>query len=327
MTVMDGFRLTPADLTPVGSGLSRPECVLTTACGDLYVSDARGGVSRIAADGTATLFAGQTRDGAPLGANGFAMLADGSFLICPLAGGGVYRLWRDGRAEMFLDRAEGRALDCPNFILLDDIGRLWICCLTQTDRRTLHRYPRRLRDGFIVLVDARGARIVADGVGYPNEVRIDPSGRYLYANETMAGRVLRYPIDSNGLGAQEVVAAFDESNMFDGFNIDSEGGVWITALVSNRLWHAPPGGEPRVLIEASDPDQMARLIEQQRGAGVERSLLYEDKGSFLRNIASVAFGGPDLKTVYLGNLMGETILSFCAPVAGMRPAHWRFGPF
>ena len=44
----------------------------------------------------------------------------------------------------------------------------------------------------------------------------------------------------------------------------------------------------------------------------------------LRNIASVAFGGPDLKTVYLGCLNGTGIVSFRSPIAGAEPAQWRW---
>ena len=41
-------------------------------------------------------------------------------------------------------------------------------------------------------------------------------------------------------------------------------------------------------------------------------------------IASVAFGGPDLKTVYLGNLAGQAIPTFRSPIAGAEPVQWRF---
>jgi sugar lactone lactonase YvrE len=72
-------------------------------------------------------------------------------------------------------------------------------------------------------------------------VRIDPTRRWLYTNETLAARLLRYPTRADGsLGEHEVLLDLDESNMFDGFTLDSEGGAWITALVSNRLWHFSP---------------------------------------------------------------------------------------
>jgi hypothetical protein len=44
----------------------------------------------------------------------------------------------------------------------------------------------------------------------------------------------------------------------------------------------------------------------------------------LKNIASVAFGGADLKTVYLGNLAGDGIATFRSPIAGAEPVQWRF---
>src|SRR5207253_6714502 len=98
-----------------GSNLRRPECVLTTSCGDLYVSDKRGGVTRISPDGSETLSTGRTADADILAANGFALLHDGSFLVAPLVGGGVFRLQRDGQAELFLQEADGRTLSAVAF--------------------------------------------------------------------------------------------------------------------------------------------------------------------------------------------------------------------
>jgi hypothetical protein len=40
-------------------------------------------------------------------------------------------------------------------------------------------------------------------------------------------------------------------------------------------------------------------------------------------MASVTFGGADLRTVYIGSLKGERIPYFRAPVAGLPMAHWR----
>ena len=325
---MDGFTLTLDAFSRHGSGLHRPECVLSTVHGDLYVSDERGGVTHIAPDGACRLFAGSTVDGVPAAANGFAMLRDGSFLVAPLAGGGVFRLQRNGQASPYLREADGMPLHCPNFVLLDHHERLWICCLTNQDRRTLTQYHRSRRDGMIVMVDRQGARIVAEGIGFPNEVRLDPTERWLYTNETLAARLLRYPIRNDGsLGPCEVVANFDDSNVFDGFTLDSQGGAWITTLVSNRLWYVSPRGDVRLLIEDSHPEQIEALIGMQRSTGVQRAILYEERGLSLRNISSVCFGGPDLRTAFMGSLMGDNILSFRAPVAGMAPAHWEFGPF
>ena len=41
------------------------------------------------------------------------------------------------------------------------------------------------------------------------------------------------------------------------------------------------------------------------------------KGTLAPWMASLTFGGPDLKTVYLGSLMGHTLPCFRSPVAGL----------
>ena len=325
---MGGFGLSMPDFSPVGTGLRRPECVLATSCGDLYVSDERGGVTRIPPDGPARLFSGRTADGPALAANGFALLADGSFLIAPLAGGGVFRLRRNGQAEPFLQEVDGRPLSCPNFVLLDHGGRVWICCLTQQDRATISCYPRQRRDGYLVLVDEDGARIAADGIGYPNEIRIDPAGRYLYTNETMAG--LAAPVPHRPKGGAQV--GRDDSRVR---RVEHAGRIHAGQYrrhlddrdrVEPALVH-DARRPARLLIEDACEEQLARLTEMQQGTGVLRSILYEEHSSTLRNISSLAFGGPDLMTAYLGSLMGSCVLAFRSPVAGQKPAHWDFGPF
>jgi hypothetical protein len=45
-------------------------------------------------------------------------------------------------------------------------------------------------------------------------------------------------------------------------------------------------------------------------------------GTLAPMMASVTFGGPDLRTVYLGSLMGHTLPSFRSPVPGLPMAHW-----
>jgi len=39
-------------------------------------------------------------------------------------------------------------------------------------------------------------------------------------------------------------------------------------------------------------------------------------------MASVTFGGPDLRTVYLRSLMRSRLPAFCSPVPGLPLTHW-----
>ena len=47
------------------------------------------------------------------------------------------------------------------------------------------------------------------------------------------------------------------------------------------------------------------------------------RGTLAPWMASITFGGPDLRTVYIGSLMGTTIPFFRSPVAGLPMVHWK----
>ena len=47
-------------------------------------------------------------------------------------------------------------------------------------------------------------------------------------------------------------------------------------------------------------------------------------GARLQTLASIAFGGEDLRTVYMGSLQGTRIATFRAPIAGAPPVHWDY---
>ena len=50
------------------------------------------------------------------------------------------------------------------------------------------------------------------------------------------------------------------------------------------------------------------------------------EGRLLRNISSIAFGGPYCATAYLGCLLDRRLPVFDAPVRGHPPAHWSRRP-
>lgn len=327
--VVPGRALSLEQLAFVGSGLVRPECVLATADGCLYTADWRGGVACVHANGTQSLYLGKLPGGRPLRPNGIAVLRDGSFLLADLGEtqGGVFALSRDGEVRPFLEIVDGEALPPSNYVALDAAGRIWITVSTRLVPRA-RAYRGDVADGFIVRVDPRGARIVADGLGYTNEALVSPDGAWLYVNETFARRLSRFPLREKGdLGPKEVVTTFGHGTYPDGLCFDAEGGVWITSIVSNRVIRVAPDGSQTLMLEDEDPAH-TEWVEQAFLAGtMGRPHLDKAAGKVLRNISSLAFGGADLRTAYLGCLLGHRIASFASPVAGAAPTHWHYGPF
>lgn len=315
-----------ADLRWTGTGLKRPECVLATAQGSLYTADWRGGVAHIRPDGSQTFYAAQPIDGEALQPNGIALRADGSFLLAHLGAerGGVYALRREGQTRPWLERVDGIDLPPTNFAVEDAQGRVWITVSTRQSPRALG-YRADCDDGFIVMADARGARIVADGLGYTNECLVDAVGEWLYVNETFGRRLSRFALRVDGsLGPREVVSEFGPGTFPDGLAQDAEGGLWITSIVSNRLIRVTPDGRQQVWLEDSDPEHLAWVEQAYRGNAMGRPHLDGVKSRALRNISSLAFGGPDLRTGYLGCLLGDALPTLRMPVAGVPPIHWKY---
>ncbi len=314
----------------LGSDLKRPECVLATASGDLYTADWRGGVSHLHPNGTQALYTGLRPGGGELRPNGIALLRDGSFLLAQLGvqDGGVYRLQRDGSVEPWLLAVQGLPLPPTNFVLPDADGRTWVTVSTRRTPRALG-YRRDGGDGFIVRVDARGAdhaTVVADGLGYTNEVAVHPSGAWLYVNETFARRLSRFALHADGtLGVKQVVTEFGPGTFPDGLAFDVEGHAWVVSIVSNRLIRVAPDGTQTLWLQDADSEHLAWVEAAYASATMDRPHLDAVRSQALRNISSIAFAGPDRKTAVLGCLLGDRLATLALPVAGAAPVHWGYG--
>ena len=323
---MRELRVAVSDLQFIGQDLARPECVVATASGDVYVSDKRGGIVRLMPDGRQMLLAGQGVDG--FLPNGFSLLPDRSFAVANIGHlGGAWRLMPDGELIPQVLEVKGMALPPTNFVHAEQLGgelRLWVSVSTRHVPRE-QAFSRDVADGYIVLKDKTDVRIVADGLGFTNETKVDPSGRWLYVNETIARRLSRFAIGERGdLGPRESVAEFGEGVFPDGFEFDAAGGIWIASVVSNRLLRIAPDGSQTVILEDADPEAVARAARHYAENRLSRADIDAGRERVLGNLASVAFGGPDLKTVYLGSLFGARIATFRSPIAGAEPPHWRY---
>ncbi len=308
----------------VGSDLRRPECVLCTAAGDILAADWRGGVTRIAADGRQQTIVGVHPDGGPLQPNGIGLAADGSMLVAHLGptAGGVFRLGANGAVTTVLREIEGKPLPPTNFVLEDHAGRLWITVSTWLSPRALG-YRADVADGFVILMDARGARIVADGLGYTNELALDPSGQWLWVNETFGRRLSRLRIHADGsLGPRETVTTFGAGLFPDGLAFDAEGQAWVVSIVSNSIVRVAPDGTQALMLEDADREFVAWVEVAYVAGEMGRPHLDRAAGSVLRNISSIAFGGTDLSTAVLGCLLDQRLPTFRAPVPGHPPVHW-----
>jgi sugar lactone lactonase YvrE len=316
-------RVAVSTLESHGAGLNRPECVVPTQSGDVFVPEWPGGVTVVRADGRSQSWRA-TPPTIDLRPNGIALTPDGAFLIANLGDdGGVWRLDAAGRLSPFVVEVAGMALPAANFVTIDEQRRTWISVSTRLKPRQ-RAWRDDVADGFIVVVDSAGARIVAEGLHYTNEVRPDPTGTWLYVVETFGRRVSRFPIRSGStLGARETLFCLADGFFPDGFAFDEEGGLWVTSLVSNRLLRFD-GTDLKTILEDANPTFVQRVEDAFAAHSMGAEHLGRIPDTHLQQLTSVAFGGRDRATIYLGTLHGGSVYRFRAEVVGARPPHWDF---
>lgn len=227
--------------------------------------------------------------------------------VVPRRDGGLLVALSDGLAGF--DPATGAFTELPlrlslppghlfNDATVDPAGRLIIGTML----------PGRGDDGQAVIygIDADlSVQVLAEGLNTSNGLAFSPNGRTIYYSDSFAGArtVWRadYDVGRGLMGAAEVFVNFaDLPGKPDGAAIDVEGGYWIAAMASPYLHRFTAEGRLDLSLELP-----------------------------LDTPTRPAFGGPDLKTLYLttGGLKGgETddgqrggVLVMAAPVAGLPP--------
>ena len=319
----------------VGHDLQRPECILAERDGTLWTADARG-VMRIAADGSQTLIrqrAGRA-DGAEgaldaaatlLGGslpNGIAFDRQGDILIANFGTDAIELMTRDGQSRTLYDRIDGLPLGKTNFVLTDSRGRIWFTVTTRLQPWT-RSINERVADGWVGLIDERGIRVVAEGFIGTNEIRFDAREEWLYVVESNGRRISRVRVAADGTcSARETYGPPDLGGIPDGFAFDTAGNLWITLILSERLVALTPDGEVLTLLDDGHAEALAALDAHWAAGTVTPEVMNACKGTLAPWMASVTFGGPDLRTVYLGSLQGTTLPWLRSPVAGLPLAHW-----
>lgn len=307
--------VTIAALQRWGRNLRRPECVLATRASDVYVPDWRGGVTVIRADGRQESWLAAGAE-AWLRPNGISLLENGEFLVANLGDdGGIWRLGRDGSLRPHLLEVDGIQVPPANFVTSDAAGRVWISVSTRQVPRQ-RAWMKHVKDGFVAVIDDRGARIVVDGIHYANEVRPDPTGQWLYVVETFGRRVSRGRLSKDGdVGPLETVVDLGAGYFPDGFAFDRQSGLWVTSLISNRLVRF---ADDRLDVVLEDVNEEA-LADAERAFAtgtMHSGHLGPIQGTELQQLTSLAFGGPDGRDVFLGCLHSSHIHRFRADIPG-----------
>ena len=332
-----GFQVDPAEILFIGYDLQRPECILAEPDGTLWAADARGGVVRISTDGEQKIitqsFDATFREASDDASrftegtlpNGLAFAENDDILISNFGTDVLEVMSRDGNTRLLYDNIDGEPIGKVNFVLRDSKNRIWLTISTRI-KNWMESISPNISDGYIALADEKGLRMVGDGFSFTNEIRLDAKEEYLYIAETTGQRISRMKVGSDGsLSNREVFgpSKLGRYGFPDGIAFDAFGNLWGTLVMADQIFAITPEGDFHVLLDDTN-EEAGMALEQ---AFVEDRVTPDDMldagGSIAPWFASVTFGGPDLKTAYIGSLKGTRIPYFQSPVPGLPMVHWR----
>ena len=208
-----------------------------------------------------------------------------------------------GKIEVIAARFEGKRFNAPNDLTIDGQGRIYF-----TDRPRATLAPDQVPLHAVYRIDPDGtiAQIIKEPeIEKPNGIVISPDDKTLYlieANGAAGGaRMIRaYDLQADGtVTNMRVHYNFYPGRSGDGMTIDSEGNLYVAAGL-HRL---------RGTSETLDTQCGVHVITPE-GKLKDFIPIPED------TITNCAFGGPDLKTLYI--TAGKTLFKVKVDVPGTR---------
>src|SRR5207244_10618357 len=201
------------------------------------------------------------------GGNGTTFDLQGRLILCEGDNRRVTRTAADGRLEVLMDRFEGKRLNRPNDVVCKSDGSLWF-----TDPGL--RVPlaeRELPHAGVYRIAPDGTTALVADCEYPNGLAFSPDERVLYvANTRWTQYIHALEIDPDGKLVRRRIFAdmsSDETDgVPDGMKVDAEGRVFCTG--PGGTWVFAPDGTRLGIIRTPEVP------------------------------ANLAFGGPDLRTLF-----------------------------
>ena len=234
-------------------------------------------------------------------ANGLCFDPQGRLLACEGSAGRVTRTeLRTGRVEVLASTFNGFPLAAPNDLCLDEQGRVYFTS------RPGAKDPREGNVNAVYRIDVDGSlhQILAwPNIHMPNGIATSPDNKTLYVVETHPNSgyhrdIRAYDLQPDGsLSRERVVINFYPGRSGDGMRIDAEGNLYIAAGL-----HKTRGSS-----ETLDTRPGIHVVSPE-------GKLLAFRETPVDTVTNCAFGGPDLKTLYV--TCGPHLLSIRTQIPG-----------
>ncbi|AHG42353.1 gluconolactonase [Pseudomonas syringae CC1557] len=203
--------------------------------------------------------------------NGHARDAEGRVIAASHGERAIVRQEADGQWRTLVDKYQGKRLNSPNDVVVDDSGNIWFSDPTfgvlnkaesyggkpEQDGEYLYRYDPQ-RDELV--------RLDTPGLHSPNGLAFSPDQRLLYVadsqqahdfkNPKLAHRIMVYQV-SNGALSKGRVFVEVAPGIPDGVKVDAQGNVWSGSKEGVQVFSAKGELLGKLLVAAKDTGNLA----------------------------------------------------------------------
>ncbi|HEY2934747.1 MAG TPA: SMP-30/gluconolactonase/LRE family protein [Acidobacteriota bacterium] len=248
-------------------GLDHPEGLAFDRQGFLWAGGEAGQIYRIDPDG-------RVQTAANLGSfcAGLAFSPDDELFVCS-SGLGVVRVTASGVWQVFASEAAGIRILCPNHLVFDRRGRLYVSDSGEWQKR----------NGRLLRFDPFGkAEVIGAPFGYANGLALDAEETHLFMVESDTDRIYRFEVaGDSSLGSGEIYAQA-VGRFPDGLALDAEGNLYVCCYASDEIHRIRP-------------------------TGLKELVAFDRHGILLGSPTNLAFGGATGEEIYVANFGRTTI--------------------
>jgi gluconolactonase len=246
------------------------------------------------------------------GTNGLLFDAKGRLLACESDARRMTRTEADGSVTVLTDKFEGKRYNSPNDLTLDSHGRLYFSDPRYGDRKGMEILDAKGQpvEG-VYRIDPDGNKVTRvldrEAVDRPNGVLVSADDRYLYVadnnNDTVgaARKLVRFDLGKDGsvdAKSKKLIYDWGKGRGPDGVKQDAKGRLFVAAGLNKPNPPAEPAEDVKGGIYVISPE--GKLL----------TFLPVPKDE----VTNCAFGGEDLKTLYV--TAGGTLYSIRTTTPG-----------
>lgn len=244
------------------------------------------------------------------GTNGLLFDRDGNLVCCEPVTRSVSRITPDGKRTVLTDSFGGKKYNQPNDLTIDSKGRIYFSDPRygpRTDMQQLDEKGQTIEGVYRIDTDGKVSRVVGREVERANGVLVSADDKYLFVADNNNGeggarKLWRFDLKADGTvepKSQKLLYDWGKGRGPDGIKQDEKGRLYVAGGLNKPNPPAEPATDVKGGIYVIDP---------------ESGKLLAFLGVPTDEVTNCAFGGDDLKTLYITG--GGTLYSIRTTTEG-----------